>query len=136
GLAGAQVYVGAFSTPIVQHPMATATVLNVTADGTVHYRLRGVPDGVWFVNAVGVADSTDPEPWTERIALVGSQGPVPVGGGRPGTAVLKVRPRRLTDPPVLLAMPDLRPPVATAAVESAHGLVRSGFEKRWSLGRT
>jgi AraC family transcriptional regulator len=108
GYAGGRVYVGAFTTPVVQHAPAAAVLVDVPDDGRPSpYQLPYVPRGRWFVHAVGVADSTDPEPWTRRTALAGAHHPVPVTGGGAARAAISLRPRRMTDPPVLLALPDL-----------------------------
>lgn len=107
GYAGARVYVGAFTTPVVQHAPAAAVLVDLPAGGRSSlYHLPPVPRGKWFIHAVGVADSTDPEPWTRRTALVGVHHPVSVTGGA-ARAAISLRPRRMTDPPVLLALPDL-----------------------------
>ena len=108
GYSGARVYVGAFTTPVVQHAPAAAVLVDVPDDGRPSlYHLPCLPRGKWFVHAVGVADSTDPEPWTRRTALVGVHHPVQVTGGAAARAAISLRPRRMTDPPVLLALPDL-----------------------------
>ena len=108
GYAGARVYVGAFTTPVVQHAPAAAVLVDIPDDGRPSlYHLPPVPRGKWFIHAVGVADSTDPEPWTRRTALVGAHHPVSVAGGAAARAAISLRPRRMTDPPVLLALPDL-----------------------------
>jgi AraC family transcriptional regulator len=108
GYAGARVYVGAFPTPVVQHAPAAAVLVDLPDDGRSSlYHLPPVPRGKWFIHAVGVADSTDPEPWTRRTALVGVHHPVSVTGGAATRAAISLRPRRMTDPPVLLALPDL-----------------------------
>lgn len=108
--AAAWVYVGAFATPIIQgHPAASATV-QVWPGRPASCRLAGVPAGEWYIRAVAVADSTDPEPWTRRSLLVGTQASkVTVSPGAVSTAVLTLRPRRTTDLPILFAVPDLEP---------------------------
>lgn len=122
GFAGARVYMGAFATPIAQHPVAAATVVDVAAGGqSAPYRLPDVPAGAWFVHAIGVADTTDPEPWTRRISLVDRRGLVKAGPGARSAAAISLRPRRLTDPPVLLALPDLATPPAAIPAVPGHG---------------
>jgi len=106
--AGARAYLGAFPTAVVQYRPAAAVVVDILADGRPSsYRLPNVPRGKWFIHAVGVADSTDPEPWTRRTALVGRHSLVSVTAGTVTRAAISLRPRRMTDPPVLLALPDL-----------------------------
>jgi AraC family transcriptional regulator len=108
GYAGGRVYLGAFTTTVVQYRPAAAVVIDIPDDGQpVPYRLPGVPRGKWFVHAVGLADSIDPQPWTRRVALVGTHDPVPVTAGATARVTVPLRPRRITDPPVLLALPDL-----------------------------
>ncbi len=106
--AGARVYLGAFKNPIVQGLPAAATIVRATSPGQlVPYRLTGVPAGEWFVQAVAVADTADPEPWTRRSLLVATQGCVTVRPGTVTQADVYLRPRRQTDLPILLALPDL-----------------------------
>lgn len=108
GYAGARVYLGAFTTTVVQYRPAAAVVIEIPDAGRpVPFRLPGVPRGTWFVHAVGLADGADPPPWTRRVALVGTHDPVPVTAGATARVTVPLRPRRITDPPVLLALPDL-----------------------------
>jgi len=58
---------------------------------------------------VAVADNTDPEPWTRRTLLVGGAGPVTVATATVISARIELRPRRPTDLPILLALPDFEP---------------------------
>lgn len=102
------VYLGVFVDPIVQRRPSAATVLDVPAVPEPHpFRLVNVPNGVWFLHAVAVADTADPEPWARRTLLVGSRflGPIPPGTGV--SADISLRLRRPTDLPILLALPDL-----------------------------
>jgi AraC family transcriptional regulator len=108
GYARGRVYVGAFTTPVVQHAPAAAVLVDLPDDGRpALYHLPPVPWGKWFIHAVGGADSAGPEPWTRRTALVGVHRPVSVTGGGATRVAMSLRPRRMTDPPVLLALPDL-----------------------------
>lgn len=108
GYAGARVYLGAFSTAVLQYQPTAAIIVDVPADGRPSpYQLRNVPRDKWFIHAAGVADTADPEPWTRRTALVGGHDPVSVSAGTVTEAAISLRPRRVTDPPVLLALPDL-----------------------------
>ena len=102
GYAAARVYVGIFDTRILQRRPQAATLLDVTSQRTQPYWLPRVPDGRWFLHAVAVADTDEPEPWTRRHLLVGGGGQVksPLGA-------LTLRPRSLTHLPALLALPDL-----------------------------
>jgi AraC family transcriptional regulator len=110
GHAGARVYLGAFSTALVQRPPADAAVVDIPAAGRPSsYCLRRVPAGTWFIHAVEVAGGTDREPWPRGTALVGGRGPVSVAVRTTTLAPVSLRPRRMTDPPVLLALPELEP---------------------------
>jgi AraC family transcriptional regulator len=136
--AGARVYIGAFKNPIVQGQPVSATIVRATAPGQlVSYRLTGVPAGEWFVQAVAVADSSDPEPWTRRSLLVATHDCVSVRTDAITEADVYLRPRRPTDLPILLALPDLesepilltlperkaeRVPVGAHGTQAEHGL--------------
>jgi AraC-like DNA-binding protein len=109
GHGNARMYVGAFTTPIVQHPPAAAVVVDVPGGRPSCYLLPDVPEGTWFVHAVGMADGVGPEPWVERTSLVGGHDQVTVTEDTVTSAAVRLRPRRPTDPPVLLALPDLEP---------------------------
>jgi AraC family transcriptional regulator len=105
----ARVYVGAFATPIVQRRPVAAVVVDVADDGPVSYLLSGIPEGTWFVNAVGTTGAAAPGPWTGRSLLIGEPSRVVVTAGMAKRAPLQLRPTRRTDPPVLLALPSLEP---------------------------
>jgi AraC family transcriptional regulator len=108
GFAVARVYVGIFDSPIVQRHPACATVVQVDSrTGECAYRLAGAPEGHGFVHAVAVADSDDPEPWTRRALLTSGASAVQVSAGTLTEFPISLRPRRRTDVPVLLALPDL-----------------------------
>lgn len=112
-----RLYVGAFTSAIVQRRPASAAIVDISTSGRAHpYRLEGVPPGSWFIHVVGVADSADPEPWTRRAVLVGGHAPVPVKPGTGTRAVIALRPRRPTDLPILLALPDLERQASDAAI--------------------
>ena len=102
GYAVARVYVGIFDTQILQRRPQSATTLDVTSRRARPYWLPGLPEGRWFLHAVAVADTDEPEPWTQRHLLVG-------GGGRvkESLGAITLRPRTLADLPTLLALPDL-----------------------------
>jgi AraC family transcriptional regulator len=102
GYAVARVYVGIFDTRILQRRPRAATLLDVTSQRTQPYWLPGVPAGRWFLHAVAVADTDEPEPWTRRHLLVGGGGQV-----KSTLGAMTLRPRSLTDLPTLLALPDL-----------------------------
>jgi AraC family transcriptional regulator len=110
GYASARVYVGAFASPIVERRPVSSVVTDVTDAGEpIGYRLPGIPEGTWFIHAVAIADSIDPEPWTRRALLVSGLRPVTMAMGGRIRADISLRPRRPTDLPILLALPDLEP---------------------------
>jgi AraC family transcriptional regulator len=108
-LAYARVYLGTFASPIVEHRPATAIMVDMAGDSPAPYQLPYVPEGTWFVHAVGVADSSDPEPWTRRTRLIGRHHPVRMTAGAVVRAEFRLRPSLPTDPPILLALPELEP---------------------------
>jgi AraC family transcriptional regulator len=115
GYAVARVFVGIFDTQIVQRRPRSATLLDVTSQRTHSYWLPKVPDGRWFLHAVAVADTDEPEPWTRRHLLVGGGGQVKATLG-----AITLRPRSLTDLPALLALPDLEAELEVLTRSLAH----------------
>jgi AraC-like DNA-binding protein len=119
GYAGACLYLGAFDSPIVQRRPVSAVIASIESPGQPYrFWLPNVPDGQWFIHAVAVADTADPEPWINRVLLIG-RGPVSVETGRGTSAEIGLRPRCPTDLPILFALPDLEPgPNGFARVEA------------------
>lgn len=107
--AAARVYIGAFDTPIIQRRPASWTVIDAKAGETTRYHLPDIAPGRWFIRAVATADSTDPEPWTRRSLLLGGVDPVTVTDKTTSIVGITLRPRRMTDLPVLYAVPNLEP---------------------------
>jgi AraC-like DNA-binding protein len=105
----ATVYIGAFETPIIQRRPVSWTVVEVEAGETARYCLTDVTPGLWFIRAVATADSADPEPWTRRSLLLGGVDPVTVIDKSTSVVGIALRPRRMTDLPILYAVPDLEP---------------------------
>jgi len=97
-------YVGVFGPPFQSVPVAC----EVIADSG-RYRVSDVPDGEWVIRAVTVAtDDLATKPWLRRPLFMSDPVPVIVRAGRPVPyARLILRPRRITDVPVLLAIPEL-----------------------------
>ncbi|TNY36132.1 helix-turn-helix domain-containing protein [Thermomonospora catenispora] len=114
GHGNARVYLGAFRTPIVQHPCVASVVVDVPGGRPCCYSLPGVPEGSWHLLAVAVADGVGPDARSRRTPLVGSHLSVTVVADGVTSAAMRLRPRRPTDPPVLLALPELEPPAAVA----------------------
>jgi len=102
GYAGARVYLGVFDTRILQRRPLSVAMLEITSQRSHPYWLPKVPDGRWFLHAVAVADTDEPEPWTRRHLLVGGGDQV-----RANFGAITLRPRSRTDLPALLALPDL-----------------------------
>lgn len=115
GYAAARVYIGAFETPIIQRRPASWTVVETDSGAKAHYCLRDVVPGTWYIRAVATADSIDPEPWTRRsmllgdVLLVGDVDPLTVTDKSTRVVNIALRPRRMTDLPILYAIPDLEP---------------------------
>ncbi|MET7426939.1 helix-turn-helix transcriptional regulator [Dactylosporangium sp. NPDC005555] len=120
--ATATVFIGAFPTPIIQRRPASRAVIQVDAGATATFCLPDVAPGTWYVRAVATADSADPEPWTRRSLLLSDVKSVAVTDDRISAASIALRPRRITDLPVLYAVPDLelRSPDRPAPFEPHH----------------
>lgn len=58
---------------------------------------------------MAAADNAELEPWTRRTLLIGECGPLRVTAGATIAAGIELRPRRPTDLPILLALPELGP---------------------------
>jgi AraC family transcriptional regulator len=115
GYADARVYIGIFDSQILQRRPHSATLLDVTSQRTHEYWLPRVPEGTWFLHAVAVADTAEPEPWTQRHLLVGGGGQV-----RGTLGAITLHPRSLTDLPALLALPDLEAELEGLTHSVAH----------------
>jgi hypothetical protein len=107
GYATARVYLGAFQTPIIQRRPVSWTIVEVGVGETTRYCLPEVTPGLWFIRAVAAADSADPEPWTRRSLLLGGDDPVTVTDKSTSVVGIALRVRRMTDLPVLYAVPEL-----------------------------
>jgi AraC-like DNA-binding protein len=125
GYAATRVYIGTFTTPIVQHRPPAAMIIDISGHRSAPYVLPDVPVGTWFVHAVAVADTVDPEPWTRRTLLVGRHDPVTVTEHTVTRTTVRLRTCRPTDPPILLALPDLEPRPADQAAPHARQSVPS-----------
>jgi AraC-like DNA-binding protein len=119
GYGNARVYLGAFCTPVVQHPSLAAIVVDVPSGRPVCYSLKYVPEGKWHLLAVAVADGIGPDPQARRTALVGGHGrptaTVAVTDDSVTSAAVRLRLRTPADPPILLALPELEPPATFMA---------------------
>lgn len=108
GHSAASMYVGIFKSAIVEGLPAAADIFSTTSgERRLTFSLKGVPAGDWFVHAVAVAESVDPEPWTRRVQLLGGHGPIRTGNGTRALASISLRGKAPTDLPVLFALPNL-----------------------------
>ncbi|MFI0450354.1 helix-turn-helix transcriptional regulator [Actinomadura sp. 6N118] len=112
GHGNARVYLGAFPTPIVQRSPAAGVIVDVPGGRPACYQLPDVPEGTWFVHAVGVAEGVGPDPSSTRSSLVGRKDTVTVTAGSITSAAVRLHRPQPADPPILLALPDLEPPPA------------------------
>lgn len=102
------VFVGLFRTRIPQgRPVAGALLTELG-----RYRIGPLPDGRYYLLAAALPDATEPLTYllpNTAAMLVGSgQGALIVKGGQVfGNANIKLRPMRLTDPPILTALTSL-----------------------------
>jgi AraC family transcriptional regulator len=99
-----RVYIGAFDSPIAQGMPIAGDI--VESSGT--YELKGVPDGVWFIQATAVAvRDVDPRPWFRRPLAIGACPPVGMHAGRTLDVNIDMHPTCPIDLPILLALPEL-----------------------------
>jgi AraC-like DNA-binding protein len=101
------IFVGLFPERVPEGKPISCTILSRPG----HYLLEKVPEGVWYLLSQSVGGDTEQalcHPAQEQ-PTVGSFGPIEV---RPGlmnwTADLWLKPKRSLDPPVLLALLDVR----------------------------
>lgn len=104
-----RLYVATFDTPIAQgQPSSCDSIDFTSADDRALYRLPAVPEGEWYLQAVAIMTETRwPEPLARRSLLVGGAGPVKVVSEEAIEADMELRARRLTDLPILLALPEI-----------------------------
>jgi AraC family transcriptional regulator len=118
----ARVYVGAFPTPIVQYPSAAGVTVDVPAARPCCYHLPDVPEGTWFIRAVGVADGVGPDPSSRRASLLGRHDSVTVTADNITSTAVRLRRPQLADPPILLALPALEPPPAPVVISGCPAI--------------
>lgn len=98
------VFIGLFKSPIPQGNPVAGTVVNDPS----FYHIAPVPDGCYYLLAVGIAGSEDPQPYLlYEFALRGGGQPIWVrdGGKVRGNTSLALRPPQPFDPPILRALP-------------------------------
>ncbi|WP_119730410.1 helix-turn-helix domain-containing protein [Thermomonospora amylolytica] len=102
---GAQgtVFIGLFPDTIPQGTPVRCTIL----DRPGPFRLESVPEGVWYLLAQCVPSELRDR--SDAVPVVAAHGPIEI---RPGTITppleLRLRPMQLLDPPVLMALTDVR----------------------------
>jgi AraC family transcriptional regulator len=97
-------YIGVFSNPYQQGMTVTCQV----ADGSGIYQLENAAEGPLTIRAVTVPTSNlDPRPWARRPVLLSNSVEITVSAGRTTPVSLRMRPPRITDPPVLIALPEM-----------------------------
>lgn len=104
------IFVGVFPDPIIQGRPIRYTV----ASSPGLYALDDIPRGTWHVLAHSFNRDGNPAAYLptndEPPPLFASYGPVMVGPSRRNAHVdLRMQPMRMTDPPMLLAVPDVEP---------------------------
>lgn len=104
------VFLGLFADRILQGSPVGYTVLRRPGP----YILENVPLGAWHLMAKSVTEYADEE--QADPPYIGSYGPIVI---RPDTGIhladIRLRPMKPLDPPVLLALPDLRPAIPASA---------------------
>lgn len=98
------IYLGLFDNPIAQGPLVGCAVL----DDSLTFAMPSVPEGELYALAVAV-DNTDREaaPGTRVARMIARKGPFKVAYGQELTLRLTMRDALKTDPPMLLALPNL-----------------------------
>jgi AraC-like DNA-binding protein len=107
GCSGLRVYVGIFPSPILQSPPLAAKIIDAAGDRPLRCVLPNVPPGTWFVHAVAAARATGLDR-SRQLLFVDRRDAVAVAAHTALRVSMRLRPRRRTDPPILLALPDLR----------------------------
>lgn len=97
-------YIGVFSNPYQQGTTVTCRV----AGQSGIYELDDAAEGPLTVRAVTVPTSNlHPHPWARRPVLLSDSVELNVSAGRTTTVNLRMRQPRLTDLPVLIALPEM-----------------------------
>lgn len=115
---GELVFVGVFPDPIIQgKPIKYA----ICDDLSQTFRLDGIPPGTWYLLSYSFAhgdNSVYLNPAHDSLSpLVAVHGPVTVKSRLPvGPVDMVMRPMRMIDPPVLLAVPNVSPQRAKRSV--------------------
>ncbi|PZV92806.1 Helix-turn-helix domain-containing protein [Micromonospora phaseoli] len=100
------VFLGLFKSRIPEGRPVSCTTLT----GPGRFALDGVPDGTWYLlcHALGTVPGEDGGVGPEPAAMFGCHGPFRIGPEQTLDLVVRLRPARLCDPPMLVALPDVR----------------------------
>jgi AraC family transcriptional regulator len=111
-------YLGLFDSAIAQGPLLAGAVLDDSPD----FELPYVPEGEWYLLAAGfdAGDPCWPDEDAQPAQLIGREGPFKVVDGGQVEVRLTMRAVRSTDPPILLALPDLETPGRARLVDLAR----------------
>ncbi|MFI7024146.1 helix-turn-helix domain-containing protein [Micromonospora sp. NPDC049900] len=116
------VFMGLFKSRIPEGRPVSCVALT----GPGRFTLDGVPEGMWYLLCHGLGTVPDggggslPDP----AAMFGCHGPFRVGPQQSVDLVVRLRPARLCDPPMLVALPDIRT-VATVRQARWTGVARA-----------
>ncbi|SBT46730.1 helix-turn-helix domain-containing protein [Micromonospora narathiwatensis] len=100
------VFMGLFKSRIPEgRPVSCATLA-----GPGRFVLDKVPEGTWYLLCHGLGPGLGGDGGTRRetAALFGCHGPFHIGAEQTLDVVVRLGPARLCDPPMLLALPDVR----------------------------
>jgi hypothetical protein len=97
------IFMGLFPKPIPQARPVVGTLLYAPGP----YRLGPVPDGSYYLMAAAFPPSENPQTYLlPDDVLVGVQGPLRIKHGHTDSPVdVMLRPWRVTDPPIIIALP-------------------------------
>ena len=115
---GEYVFVGVFPDPIIQgKPIRYAICDNLSGI----FKLDGIPAGTWYLLSYSFTQGDNSallNPVHDNLSpLVAVHGPIAVKSRLPVRPVeMVMRPMRMIDPPVLLAVPDMGPPRSKRSV--------------------
>nr|WP_244161971.1 AraC family transcriptional regulator [Micromonospora eburnea] len=100
------VFLGLFKSRIPEGRPVSCTTLA----GPGRFTLDKVPEGTWYLLCHGLGPGFGADGGTRReaTALFGCHGPFRIGAEQTLDVVVRLGPARLCDPPMLLALPDVR----------------------------
>ncbi|WP_433386166.1 AraC family transcriptional regulator [Micromonospora sp. KLBMP9576] len=100
------IFLGLFKSRIPEGRPASLTTLS----GPGRFLLDKVPEGTWYLlcRGVGTSRAADDVPEGETVSQFGSHGPFRINAEQTVDVMVRLGPARLCDPPMLLALPDVR----------------------------